>query len=159
MQCFRRLRGSCQSFDGFDIQEVKGGRICKCRYLDSICFSRNAVVFCLVKLSAVTASQDERRGQCSTWTTDPRNALMIYSVLMKIDAYSSFFTYPSLHPKTQAMLSVWIRMWQFLSFSGMVKKGMIIAIISNVVVLDSEPFSFVVHCRCDEGFGPEYLEP
>ncbi len=90
MQCFRRLRGSCQSFDGFDIQEIKGGGICKCRNLDSICFSRKAVVFCLVKLSAVTASQDERRGQCSTWTTDPRNALMINSVLMKMDAYSSF---------------------------------------------------------------------
>ncbi len=90
MQCFKRLRESCQSFDGFDNQEIRGGGVCRCRNLDSICFSRNDVVFCLVKLSAVIASQDERRGQCSTWTTDPRNALMMYSALMKMDAYSSF---------------------------------------------------------------------
>ncbi len=63
IQCFNRLMGSCQSFDGSDSQDNSGGGICKCRNLDRICLSRNDVVLCLVKLSAVTASQDERRGQ------------------------------------------------------------------------------------------------
>ncbi len=117
------------------------------------------MVFSLVKLSAVTAFQDERRGQCSTWTADPRNALMIYRALMRIDAYSSFFTYPSLQPKTQAMLSVCIRMWQFLSFSGMGRKGMRSAIISNVVVLFPNLFPLLSMAVVMKGLGHQIWNP
>ncbi len=84
---------------------------------------------------------------------------MIYSALMKMDAYSSFFTYPSLQPKTQAMLSVRIRMWQFLSFLGMVKKGMRIAIISKVVVLFPNLFLLLSVAIVMKGLGQNNWYP
>jgi hypothetical protein len=58
---FRTFMGRYQSFTGFDSHEDSGSDTLRLLKRPKICFSRNPVVFSLVKLSAVDASHDERR--------------------------------------------------------------------------------------------------
>ncbi len=101
-------------------------------YLLMIWFSRNDVVVWRDRLFAVVASQFDLLGMWAVWTTVPRYPLMSVIARIKIDAYLSFFMYPSFIPYTQASLSVNIWRCVFFNFSGIRTNGSRMPIICGV---------------------------
>ncbi len=63
---FRIFTGRSQSFVGLASHEVSGSGTVRWLNRHRSCFSRNPVDLSLVRLSAVDASHDDRRWQCST---------------------------------------------------------------------------------------------
>lgn len=127
-----RREGKDQSSDGYESHRSRAAGILNGRAFLILYRSDFFVDERRVRLSASLAEVVDILGKCCTVTQHPKNAEIMCTDWIMIDADSSFVTFLESQPKTTASLSVNSRISLPISFSGQQKNGRAMAMASSV---------------------------